>query len=527
MIEMSEKTLVVQHNAIVEARYKLTLEEQRVLKTLISQIQPNDEDFKGYEIRVLDLARLIGIPEEYYYTRIKLLITKLRRSSLWFKNENGDDVETGWLSSATYRKGQGIVELRFDPVLKPYLLQLKSFFTSYELGNILRLRSIYSVRIYELLKQYEKIGKREFSLDEIKRILQIENEYKQYKDFKKSVISPATIEICEKTDISFSIEEKKRGRKVIGFIFYITSKKRQLTEPLTVIDPPKETAIQPYQKPPKQDVPRSPLPPQDQFTARKQKQIEILFDMGVAMFTVEKLLASFDPNRIDQGIAYTLEKQKDGSVKDVAAFVIAAIERDDPAVLLVERAAHLPQLDPLRVLRGLAFRIGSRRPIVLQIALREARQDRSELLDPGALRRLQLPGGKPPVELLELARALGPVPALELALVAQDLRYLLLRGVETVLLDVMPRHPVPDPVVEPAQFCRRPFPGCRQLAPVDGDAQDARNLFSAQPRRVREHQNCAKAETCGASAHGSILVPGREAAGRSPENRARRAFPGC
>lgn len=321
MLEMSEKTLVVQHNKLIEARYRLTLEEQRLVKTLISQIHPDDNDFKGYEIRIAELAQLIGVADEYYYSRIKVLISKLRKSTLIFTNEIGDEIETGWLSSAIYRKGKGIVELRFDPVLKPYLLHLKSFFTPYELGNILRLKGMYSIRIYELLKQYEKIGKREFPLDAFKKILHIDTQYQQYRELKKYVLSPAKNEICEKTDIIFSMEEKTHGRKVVGLIFHISSKKRQQ---VVEIDLPKEEF---------QQIP-------------KNNYIENLVNMGVTRLIAEQLVSEFDIERIDRAIAYTKEKSKSGNLKDPAAFVVVAIQKDftDSKAQEKERIAEISQL---------------------------------------------------------------------------------------------------------------------------------------------------------------------------------------
>jgi len=220
---MDKKNWVVQHNALVTARYRLTVEEQRLIKTVVSLIHRNDEDFKSYEIKIAELAKILGIVDASYYSRVKKVIKGILndRTVLDFVNEHGQEVQTRWLSSAVYSPNEGIVELRFDPVLKPYLLQLKTIFTYYELENILQLRGMYSIRIYELLKQYESIGKREFSLDDFKKILIIEDKYKEYRELKKYVISPAIKEVCEKTDISFSLEEKTKGRKVVGLVFYI------------------------------------------------------------------------------------------------------------------------------------------------------------------------------------------------------------------------------------------------------------------------------------------------------------------
>ncbi len=63
------------------------------------------------------------------------------------------------------------IDVSFHPVMKPFLLSLKSHFTAYDARNILKLPSTYSIRIYELLKQYERIGQRRFDLQELKEII--------------------------------------------------------------------------------------------------------------------------------------------------------------------------------------------------------------------------------------------------------------------------------------------------------------------------------------------------------------------
>lgn len=58
--------------------------------------------------------------------------------------------------------------------------------------NLWGLSSIYSVRMYELLKQYEKIGKRWFKLEDLRLILGMnQGEYPLYANFKQKVILKA------------------------------------------------------------------------------------------------------------------------------------------------------------------------------------------------------------------------------------------------------------------------------------------------------------------------------------------------
>src|SRR5690606_36842431 len=115
--------------------------------------------------------------------------------------------------------------LQFHPNLKDFFLELKEKFTTYQLENVVRLNSVYSIRIYELLKQYERLKKREFPLEELRSVLGIEpTKYKQYGHFKSKVLLGAQNEINKKTDIQFDFNEFKSGRKVIGIEFIINSK---------------------------------------------------------------------------------------------------------------------------------------------------------------------------------------------------------------------------------------------------------------------------------------------------------------
>jgi len=100
---MTEKSLVVQHNKIIEARYKLSVGEQRLVKVLVSMIEPHDEDFKIYRIAIVDLAKLLGITDKDFYAKVKLWSRKLVSSLFVFKCEVEDELQLSWLSSAEYK----------------------------------------------------------------------------------------------------------------------------------------------------------------------------------------------------------------------------------------------------------------------------------------------------------------------------------------------------------------------------------------------------------------------------------------
>jgi plasmid replication initiation protein len=154
-------------------------------------------------------------------------VTKeLMQKVLEIKQDN-KIIQVAWLSSAEYEKGSGIVELEFSPKLKPFMLGLKEFYTSYRLKNVLELKGKYSIRMYEILKSNEFKKVAEITIDELRKILKADKgSYLVYQNFRNRIILQAQKELNEKTDISFDFEEIKTGRKVTSLKFFIKTNKK-------------------------------------------------------------------------------------------------------------------------------------------------------------------------------------------------------------------------------------------------------------------------------------------------------------
>ena len=220
-IESLEKRKITKSNSLIEARYRLSLNEQRLILMYISMLTPEHEDLPIVRLKVKDIVKALEINSEKYYSELKELLKKLRSRVLEIPTDTGYII-TGWIDSARYYSKKGEIVLRLSPELKPYLLKLKEAFTTYYLKNVLKLRSFYSIRIYELLKQYESVGKRVISIEDLRKILKLEGDkYKKYSDFKRFVIMAAQKELKQKTDIYFDFKEKKIGRKVVELEFFI------------------------------------------------------------------------------------------------------------------------------------------------------------------------------------------------------------------------------------------------------------------------------------------------------------------
>lgn len=220
---MNKGYIVTQSNKLIQAKHNhpLTTREQKIILTMVSMIEPSDQDFKEYRISVKEFTKLLGLKESKY-SQIKEITKKLMSKTIEIPQDDGGWLLSHWVSSVKYIKGEGIVELYFSPDLKPYMLQLKNQFTSYQLSNILSLQSSYSIRLYELLKQWQYLGKWESDLDELKLQFGIQDgTYKRYNHFKTRVLKKAVDELNYETDLKIKFEEIKKGRSVVKIKFHI------------------------------------------------------------------------------------------------------------------------------------------------------------------------------------------------------------------------------------------------------------------------------------------------------------------
>ena len=132
------------------------------------------------------------------------------------------------INKPRYTEGSNELTIDIDKDLIPYIIDLKREFTRYQIENILRLKSSYAVRVYELLKQYENIGKREINIKDLREYLGIDKkEYTRFDNFEARVLTPAQEEINKHTDINIEYEKLKQGRKIISILFKVEPKDTQ------------------------------------------------------------------------------------------------------------------------------------------------------------------------------------------------------------------------------------------------------------------------------------------------------------
>lgn len=221
---------VTKSNALIEANYKLSTIEQKIILYIISQIRKDDADFKMYKLPIQEFSELLGYRGSPKYTELREITKNLMRKVLEIR-EGQKLKQLSWVSYVEYDEHSGYVSLSFDPRLKPYLLQLKREFTTYRLKNVMELKSSYSIRMYELLKRWQYMGEVVIRLDDLRMMVGAGDKYSEYHNFKKRVLNPARQEISEKTDIIFTYEEIREKRRVVAIRFRI---KEKVIEPVVV-----------------------------------------------------------------------------------------------------------------------------------------------------------------------------------------------------------------------------------------------------------------------------------------------------
>lgn len=223
-----KKLTVVKSNRVVEASYSLTLNEQRLILACIAQIKrgetiKNDTEF---EVSAADFASLFGITTNRAYRDLREAGKALFERYVVIKPTDikNDELHSRWISSVHYQAGQGSIKLYFAQAIIPYISKLQSEFTIYNIEAISKMTHAYSVRIYELLVQWKGVGQRKIDIDDLRRMLCLEDKYKAIKDFKAKVLHPALKEINEYTDLNVEYEQYKDGRTIKGFDFTFSIK---------------------------------------------------------------------------------------------------------------------------------------------------------------------------------------------------------------------------------------------------------------------------------------------------------------
>ena len=218
----NKNNIVKKHNDIIEAKGKLSETAQKMLAMLIAMIQVDDSEFQEYALNIQDyLQRINSDSANVDFLKNKAL--ELMKNPFYIINEDGKKEYFNWCSKVAPYKLEGYIVFTIHKDLKPYLLNLKRHFTTYNIVNVMKLKGDYTLRLYEIFimkyseyKHYNKNAKSftfELNIDELRNMINIPKSYR-YNNIKVQILEVAKKQFKEKTDIQFEYKEQKIGRRV-------------------------------------------------------------------------------------------------------------------------------------------------------------------------------------------------------------------------------------------------------------------------------------------------------------------------
>ena len=224
--------LVVKSNRLNSAIQNLSLPELRIIQLAIVDARETGKGLSTdtpLRIDGLRYAEAFNTTRQNGYIRMKEAEDTLFNRRFSFVDSEGKLVKSRWIQRVRYLDDEGAIELAFTMDVVKAITRLdgaEEFFTQYLLTQTANLNSVYSVRLYELLVQWKAAVKTPtFDLVTFRQQLGLaDNEYKLMGNFKMRVLDVAVNEINEKTDLTVSYTQEKRGRTITGFKFTVRTK---------------------------------------------------------------------------------------------------------------------------------------------------------------------------------------------------------------------------------------------------------------------------------------------------------------
>lgn len=234
MSDLFETAIVEKKNAlnelITDKKDRFTLQELRFFSIYLSKINPYDQNTRIVKFKLSDFQKIMGF-KTLNATQLRTATDSLMRKLVHTPLDSG-----GYETIHLFKKfvvdkdssGEWCVIANADDEALPLMFDFKDRYFKYELWNVLQLTSTYQYRMYEILKQYETIGKREIEVPKLKELLGIySGKYERWERFKTQILNGCQQALKATTDICFDYERGKTGAggKWLTIIFTIRKNK--------------------------------------------------------------------------------------------------------------------------------------------------------------------------------------------------------------------------------------------------------------------------------------------------------------
>ena len=221
---MEEKTLKTSNN-FIKARYEITEQELKLVYAMFYKIQERMQERKyiqeneAVEFSSQELCYWLGIDKKQYHN-IKLITNRLMSRVLSIEDPEKKMFEmTHFIGYAKYENATLL--LIPDIKLLQHFIFLQDNFTKIPVITLLQLKNVYAIKMYNILLEYKNIRNViSMSLEEFRKLLQIEKKYTDNKDLKRYILNVIQTELNTVIkDLNFSYHLEREGRTYKKVVF--------------------------------------------------------------------------------------------------------------------------------------------------------------------------------------------------------------------------------------------------------------------------------------------------------------------
>ena len=238
MADLFETAIVQKRNMLNELRTTLhSTQELRLFSIYLSKINPYDTNTRVVRFPLTDFQRIMNFGK-LNIAQLKASANSVLKSQVFLPKDNSGFKGVNLFETFEVDQdsaGNWYVEINATNAALPLMFDFKDRYFKYELWNALRLKAPSQIRMYEILKQYEYIGKREIEVKELQELLGVN--YTRWDRFKAKVLDSCQQALKDTTDICFTYERGKTGTggKWLTIIFHI-SKNTDYVDQLTLFE---------------------------------------------------------------------------------------------------------------------------------------------------------------------------------------------------------------------------------------------------------------------------------------------------
>lgn len=225
--------IVKKDNRLIRARITISsVEASRILANLVACIHTDDKELKHiYRVPVKDF---LTDTSGRAYKRVRGLCRELAQAIVEMETPDPNGPHPTFKAGAIFSQigyEKGLVEAEFNGHMAKFLLDLQQCFTQYSLIEYLKLPSIYSQRIFEILKSWGGQQEVIIPIQELHRMLDTPASFKSdFREFRRWVLEKSHRDIVKNTSLQYEWEPIKSGRSVKSIRFIFSQRRREISE---------------------------------------------------------------------------------------------------------------------------------------------------------------------------------------------------------------------------------------------------------------------------------------------------------